>query len=195
MIHLGVVVLAYLIGSIPTAVILSRRLRGVDIREIGDGNMGAANMYHTLGPRLGIMVAVIDVLKGTLAVLVAQLLGLELIWQMLAGACAIIGHDFPIFVKFRGGQGTAVAVGTMLPLFPLQFMFGLALLSILFPIIRKFSLSLGISCGAMACFLLVQQQWFLLAYAVIVFLTIPLKSALDSHRRREIQGRETRVGP
>jgi len=107
----SVLVFAYLLGSMPTAVIVSKRFKGVDIRTIGDGNMGARNTFHSIGPKFGFMVAVIDFGKGALPVLLAYLLGLELGWQFLAGVLAILGHDFPVFANFKGGQGTASSPG------------------------------------------------------------------------------------
>jgi len=183
----AVLVVAYLLGSIPTALIMSKRLRGVDIRTLGDGNMGARNISRTLGAKLGIVVAVVDFMKGVLAVLLANLLGLALVWQILAGICAILGHDFPIFAKFKGGQGLATSLGTMLVLFPTQMLLGSILYAILFLTTKKSSISAGFGCGLMALLLGISQEWILLAYAVVIFLFIPLKQFMDSHRRREIE--------
>jgi len=130
---------------------------------------------------------VVDFLKGVLAVLLANLLGLALVWQILAGICAILGHDFPIFAKFKGGQGLATSLGTMLVLFPTQMLLGSILYAILFLTTKKSSISAGFGCGLMALLLGISQEWILLAYAVFIFLFIPLKQFMDSHRRREIE--------
>jgi glycerol-3-phosphate acyltransferase PlsY len=182
----SVLVFAYLLGSLPTALIVSRRFMGVDIRTIGDGNMGARNTFHAIGPRFGLMVAVIDFFKGALPVLLAYLLGLELGWQFLAGALAILGHDFPVFAGFKGGQGTASSLGTMAVLFPLPTLAGLVFYGGLYLITRSSNLSCAIGGAVIASILAVSQQWLLLVYCVAVFVFIPVKLFLDSPRRRAI---------
>lgn len=183
---ISVMVFAYLLGSMPTALIVSKRFKGVDIRTIGDGNMGARNTYHSIGSKFGIMVAVIDFFKGALPVLLAYLLGLELGWQFLAGALAILGHDFPVFAGFRGGQGTASTLGTMGALFPLPTLAGLVFYGGLYLITRSSNLSCGIGGAVIAAILALSQQWLLLTYAIAVFIFIPIKLFIDSPRRRAI---------
>jgi glycerol-3-phosphate acyltransferase PlsY len=182
----AVLVFAYLLGSLPTALIFSRRVKRVDVRTVGDGNMGARNTFHSIGPKFGVMVAVIDFFKGALPVLLAYLLGLELGWQFLAGILAILGHDFPIFAGFRGGQGTASTLGVMAVLFPLPTLAGLIVYGGLYLVTRSSNLSCSIGGGVIAGILAVSQQWLLLAYAVSLFLFIPVKLFLDSPRRRAI---------
>jgi glycerol-3-phosphate acyltransferase PlsY len=183
---ISVLVFAYLLGSMPTALIASKRFKGVDIRTVGDGNMGARNTFHSIGPKFGLMVAVIDFFKGALPVLLAYLLGLELGWQFLAGALAILGHDFPLFAGFRGGQGTASTLGTMGVLFPLPTLAGLVFYGGLYLITRSSNLSCAIGGAVIAGILAASQQWLLLTYAIAVFVFIPVKLFLDSPRRRAI---------
>jgi glycerol-3-phosphate acyltransferase PlsY len=109
-----IVALAYLLGSIPTAYIFGRLLKGVDIRQIGDGNMGAANTFRQLGPRAGITVGIIDAAKGALAVFIAQQAGLSLFAVLLAGTAVVAGHNWPVFLGFRGGRGEATTIGVLL---------------------------------------------------------------------------------
>jgi glycerol-3-phosphate acyltransferase PlsY len=109
-----IVALAYLLGSIPTAYIAGRILKGVDIRQIGDGNMGAANTFRQLGPKAGITVGIIDAAKGALAVLIAQIAGLSLFAVLLAGTAVVVGHNWPVFLGFRGGRGEATTIGVLL---------------------------------------------------------------------------------
>ncbi len=182
----SVLVFAYLLGSMPTALIVSKRFKSVDIRTIGDGNMGARNTYHSIGPKFGIMVAVIDFGKGALPVLLAYLLGLELGWQFLAGVLAILGHDFPAFAGFRGGQGTASTFGTMVVLFPLPTLAGLVFYGGLYLITRKSNLSCAIGGAVIAGIVALSQEWLLLAYAIAVFIFIPIKLLMDSPRRKAI---------
>jgi len=182
----AVLVFAYLLGSMPTALIVSRRFKGVDIRTIGDGNMGARNTFHAVGPRFGFTVAVIDFFKGALPVLLAYLLGLELGWQFLAGVLVILGHDFPVFANFKGGQGTASSLGTMAVLFPLPTLAGLVFYGGFYLITKSSNLSCGIGGAVIAGILAASQQWLLLAYAVAVFVFIPVKLFMDSPRRKAI---------
>jgi glycerol-3-phosphate acyltransferase PlsY len=183
---------AYLLGSIPTALVIGRRVKGIDIRTIGNGNMGASNAFHTLGEKAGIIVAVVDFIKGVIPVLIASLLGLSIVWQMIVGACAILGHDFPVFAKFQGGQGTATSLGTMLVLFPLQTLLGLIFYGALFLITKNSRLSCSIGGGLIALLLGVTQQWLLLIYSVAVFLFIPLKLFIDTPRRHAIEAEKSK---
>ena len=109
-----IVILGYFLGSIPTAYIVGRLLKGVDIRQIGDGNMGAANTFHQLGAKAGVAVGIIDAAKGALAVLIAQAAGLSLFAVLLTGAAVVIGHNWPVFIGFRGGRGEATTIGVLL---------------------------------------------------------------------------------
>lgn len=111
---------AYLIGSLPSAYIVTRLATGADIRHLGDGNMGAKNTFHSVGKIAGGTVAVADIAKGSLAVLLAQHLLLPEWGVFLAGAGAVLGHDFPVYLRFRGGQGMAAVMGVFAVLVPRQ---------------------------------------------------------------------------
>jgi|SRR5208283_1618362 len=180
-------IFAYLLGSTPTALIIAKRFKSLDIRSVGDGNMGAHNTFHEIGPRFGVLVAIVDFFKGVIPVFVAHVLGLGLAWQMIAGILAILGHDFPVFAKFQGGQGTATSLGTMLVLFTLPTIIGLISCGIIFLIIKNFNISLAIGGAIIALVLGISHQWILLAYAVPVFLFILLKLLIDSPRRKAIE--------
>lgn len=119
-----VVVLSYLLGSIPTGAIAGR-LRGIDLRSEGSGNLGATNALRVLGPAVGVPVLFVDVAKGALAVLaVARLAGADPLLgpsgiRLAAGLAAIAGHVWPVFAGFRGGKGVATACGVFLAMAPL----------------------------------------------------------------------------
>ena len=185
----AVLALAYLLGSIPTALIISKRVKFVDIRIIGDGNVGARNTFHQIGPKFGVIVGIIDFSKGALPVFLAYILGLNLGWQMLVGILAIFGHDFPVFANFKGGQGTATSLGTMFVLFHVPTLIGLITYGIIFCIIKNSNISLGIGGAVIALTLGISHQWLLFAYAVPVFIFIPIKLLIDSPRRRAIENR------
>ncbi len=185
---LFVLVISYLIGSLPTALIVSRAVAGVDIRQIGDGNMGARNVTHTLGWGPGIFVAVVDFSKGGLTVLLARQLGYSLNWQLAAGVCAVVGHDFPIYARFRGGQGMASILGTLIVFMPLQTLFGLILFGITYWLWRNFDLSASLGLGLLAAVDgYTHQPTVLIIYTVLLFLSIPAKKVLDWPRRRRLR--------
>lgn len=116
-----VLILAYLIGSIPSALIVGKLFYGIDIREHGSGNLGATNTFRILGVKPGIIVTAADILKGTLAASLPVLLGAS-IHPLIAGVCAVIGHMFPIFASFKGGKAVATSGGVLLYVEPLMFL-------------------------------------------------------------------------
>jgi glycerol-3-phosphate acyltransferase PlsY len=105
-----VVAAAYLVGSVPFAFLLSRR-RGVDLRQVGSGNVGATNVLRTSGVSTAVLALALDGLKGVLAVLLAQRLTSGPAAPMAAGLASVIGHIYPVWLRFRGGKGVATAAG------------------------------------------------------------------------------------
>jgi glycerol-3-phosphate acyltransferase PlsY len=108
-----VVILSYLIGSIPTAYIIGRINAGGDIRRMGDENAGAANAYRELGPRAGIIVFIIDAVKGSLVIFFALAVNMPQLVVLTAGLAAVIGHNWPVFLGFRGGRGVSTTIGIL----------------------------------------------------------------------------------
>lgn len=109
---------AYLLGSVPAAYLVAKWRRGIDIRQYGSGNVGAANISATVSKRWSIPVTIFDIGKGALAVWIAQRLGLEAYQQVTVGICTIIGHNWPIFLRFRGGRGVFTSLGVITMLSP-----------------------------------------------------------------------------
>lgn len=118
-------VLAYLIGSVPSAVWVSKWIFGIDIREHGSGNAGATNTFRILGSKAGSVVMLMDMLKGFIAVKLAFLSGIPTNWeaftnlQVFLGLASVIGHIFPIWAEFRGGKGIATLFGMILSIQPI----------------------------------------------------------------------------
>jgi len=108
------ILVGYLLGSIPFAYIVTKMAKGVDIRDVDIGNMGAGAVIRTVGVRAGMVVAVGDIGKGFVAVMVAQYLDVGLFWLFAAGFAAILGHCYPLYIGFRGGQGAATLSGVFL---------------------------------------------------------------------------------
>ena len=105
------IIIGYLIGAIPTAYLAGRWLRRKDIRELGDGNMGAQNAFREFGPATGIAVGLLDACKGALSILIPRAFNAPLPIVMASGAACIIGHNWPAFLGFRGGRGEAPTIG------------------------------------------------------------------------------------
>jgi glycerol-3-phosphate acyltransferase PlsY len=120
-------IIGYLLGSIPTAYIVSRIRRGIDIRTVGSGNVGGANVMR------------FDIAKGAAAILIAQALSVSELWIFGAGFAAVLGHNFPVFTGFRGGQGSATVIGIFLVLAPTAALVTLAVVAIPFFATRKFA--------------------------------------------------------
>lgn len=141
-------IMAYLLGSVPSAVWIGKRFYGIDIRKQGSGNAGATNAIRVLGLKAGIPVLLIDVFKAWLAVALAGwiatgiLTGETLIlFRMAAGAFAVIGHVFPVFAGFNGGKGVASLVGVVIALYPQAFLIVLLWFAIVFTITHYVSLA------------------------------------------------------
>jgi glycerol-3-phosphate acyltransferase PlsY len=114
---IAAIAIAYLVGSIPFAFLLSRR-SGIDLRQVGSGNIGASNVLRTSGVRAAVLAVALDAAKGSLAVLVAQPLAAGPSTSMAAGLASIIGHIYPFWLRFRGGKGVATAAGVFAVLTP-----------------------------------------------------------------------------
>ena len=116
---LGLGLLSYAIGSLPTAYLFTRYILGRDIRRMGDFNSGAANVFHNVGKKAGVAVGAIDIIKGGLVIVLAMALVDNEGMEMMAGAAAVAGHNFPAHLKFRGGRGAATAVGVLIASLPI----------------------------------------------------------------------------
>lgn len=141
MIEAIIFILAYLLGSIPSGLIVGKLGYGIDIREHGSGNLGGTNTFRTLGIKAGLLVTSADILKGTLAAALPLLFGLDHLHQLLVGIFAVIGHTYPIFAKFRGGKAVATSGGVLLCYVPLLFITMLAFFFIVLYISKYVSLS------------------------------------------------------
>ncbi|MEI5909240.1 glycerol-3-phosphate 1-O-acyltransferase PlsY [Bacillus spongiae] len=115
-----ILLLAYLLGSIPSGLIIGKLFYKKDIREHGSGNLGGTNTFRTLGVKAGLIVTIMDILKGTVATLLPLFFGSEL-HLLIPGIIAVLGHTFPIFAGFRGGKAVATSGGVILAYNPLFF--------------------------------------------------------------------------
>jgi acyl phosphate:glycerol-3-phosphate acyltransferase len=145
-IHIALaLVSAYLIGSFPSAYIVGKLSKGLDIRQVGSRNMGAMNTFYKVGFWWGILVLALDIGKGALAIGVAIWLGTHLYVQMGAGVAAVIGHNLPVFLKFKGGKGGAACIGILMVLMPWGVPMYLGLFLLLLAITRFPTLSYSLA--------------------------------------------------
>lgn len=189
--------IAYLLGSIPSAVWLGKWLHGIDVREHGSKNAGATNSFRVLGKRTGIMVLVLDVSKGVLSMMVCMLLlkqtGL-MIYQMVSAGICVLGHVFPVFAGFRGGKGVATSLGVFLGLNPLTALTCVLVFLVVFIGTRYVSLS-----SIIAAFLLPFISYFIYhqeAQAILyfnIFLSFIVILAHHKNIKRLIAGEEQRM--
>ncbi len=171
---------AYLFGSIPTAVWVGKAWYGIDVREHGSKNAGATNTFRVLGKKPGKVVLLIDVLKGALATLIPVIashfyLHLEvdtlIKMQILAAIFAVTGHVFPIFAQFRGGKGVATSLGVIIGLQPIAALICLVIFLVVF-IGSKF-VSLGAICASIAFplvvrFVLKEESMWLFGFSILL---------------------------
>lgn len=126
---IAILVLSYLVGSIPTAIIAGKVLRGIDVRQFGSGNAGGTNAFRVLGWKAGLFVSLFDIAKGAFATVVISQIRFDApflnptVLMILAGLCAILGHTFTIFAGFKGGKGVACGAGMIIGLYPVVFLF------------------------------------------------------------------------
>ncbi len=167
----ALVVLGYLCGSLPFGVILTRALRGVDVRAQGSGNIGATNVTRVAGRKLGALVLLLDATKGALPVLAATLLlPDEPRVHVAVALAAFLGHVFPIWLKLRGGKGVATALGVLLVLVPWAALAGLATFVVLFVLLRTSSIgSLAGGCVTVATAVLVARAPEYAVLAAVLF--------------------------
>ena len=135
----AIVLAGYLIGSIPFALILARRW-GSDLRRVGSGNLGAANVMRASGVTAGVLVAILDMAKGAASVWVAARVGDSADLPAAAGLAAIVGHVYPIWLRWHGGKGVATACGVFAMLTPLSVPFALAIFTLAVSLTRYISL-------------------------------------------------------
>jgi len=186
---------AYLLGSTPTSYAVARVFRGVDLREYGSKNLGATNLYRLMGIGAALPVAVYDVLKGTVPVLLALRLHPQPPWfTLLVGLAAVLGHVFSPFVRFRGGKGVATAAGVFLALTPWCILVALVVWVLVVKVTGFVSLGSIVAAAAFAFSvpLLYPGEWATFAVALVT-----LGFIVFTHRanvRRLIAGTESRFG-
>jgi glycerol-3-phosphate acyltransferase PlsY len=199
--------IAYLLGSIPSAVWIGKSWYGIDVREHGSKNAGATNTFRVLGKRAGIIVLIIDIIKGFLAVLLPGILLRSQVWgnnlvsedsiiliQIIAAILAVLGHVFPVFASFKGGKGVATSLGVIVGIHPPAA--GICVLIFLIVFIIFNFVSLGAICASIS-FPLVLMFVFNVTNTWLVLFSVFLSSAvIIAHKKnifRLLKGEESKM--
>ncbi len=195
------IILAYLIGSIPVALIISKKFFGIDIREYGSGNMGATNAFRVLGPKYGTIIMVLDILKGMLAVGLFYLLPYYLSnelertnFMIGLGLSAVMGHIFPIFANFKGGKGVATLLGMLIAVQPVVAVCCVAVFVLVLYLTRYVSLSSILGAIMLPVSVILIWNEHELSYRIFALLVAFL--VIITHQKnigRLIRGAESRI--
>ncbi len=208
-----ILILSYLVGSIPTSIVISKLAAGIDIRNYGSGNAGGTNVYRTLGWKYGILVILLDAFKGVIAVVfVARLHFGEIPFenptpfddftfiQLLAGVCTIIGHIWTVFAGFRGGKGMATAMGMTASLVTIDVLIAAAVFLIMILSFRYVSLGSITAAISLPIILFIRENFFhvhIEGYSTLIFFTIGVALLIVyTHRlniKRLLSGTENRI--
>jgi glycerol-3-phosphate acyltransferase PlsY len=190
---------AYLIGSIPTAYIFGRIFKGIDIREYGSGNVGATNAFRVIGRLPGIIVLAIDILKGLICVTYVANTFLYMapvtrpeLYRVLTGLTVILGHNWTVFLKFKGGKGVATSAGVVIGLIPKIFWLGFLVWFIVFSITGYVSVASIIAAISMPLFTLAFNE----PAEIVIFMSLLCLIIVYKHRsniKRLQIGEEKRI--
>jgi glycerol-3-phosphate acyltransferase PlsY len=194
------IILAYLLGSIPVAVVIGKAFFNTDVRNEGSGNAGATNTFRVLGWKAAVPVFLLDVVKGWLAIYMVHFLPFEIVsessYYYISTALAlavVLGHIYPIFAGFKGGKGVATLLGVGLALFPLSGMVAFGLWIIVFLLTGYVSLASVVACVAfpfLSLFLCGNTDIPLIVLSVAVAIFVPLTHAKNI--KRLLAGTESR---
>lgn len=204
LLYIAVAVAAYLCGSVPTGYLVAKA-RGIDIRSVGSGNIGATNVFRILGKKAGTFVLLVDAFKGFAScawvpLLLAHLLGQtnltaeKIEWlHIIGGMCSVLGHNYTCWLNFKGGKGIATSAGVILALFPKAFIIAFGLWVIVTAVTRYISLA-----SIVAAFVLPFATWMSgQSTKLIVLATIMGALAIYKHKaniKRLMNGTESRIG-
>ncbi len=194
MIYAVLLIASYFLGSIPFGLLVGKAMRGVDIRQFGSGNIGATNVYRTLGPGPGIIVFAADVLKGLIPVLAAKQLLPGVSWLIVAvGMMAIFGHTLSPFLGFKGGKGVATSLGVGIGLVPVPALIAFGIWVVVLAGTRYVSVA-----SMLACLSVPVMIWWMqgpMAYRVFgIFVAAYVIVKHRSNIARLMQGTENRFG-
>lgn len=184
------IILSYFFGSIPTALIFSK-MKNIDIRKQGSGNIGATNSFRVMGKRIGFTVTFVDIVKGLIPTIIAYAYGGDLL-AVCAAFAVVIGHSFSIFANFKGGKGIATGAGAVLVLDPLAVILGIILFIILLFATKYASLSSIIAAISVALFTWIFNDSLVIKIGVTLMVGFVILRH-HSNISRLIKGKENKV--
>ena len=214
MVSIGIItILSYLIGSIPTAIIVARRVRGIDIRQYGSGNAGGTNVFRVLGWKAGVFVILVDMAKGLFATMVlARLMYGPIpfanrtpfddftVVQIIAGCAAILGHVWTLFAGFKGGKGIATAGGMLIGIAPVEVAISVGVFALVLALFHYVSLGSLSAAITFPLTMFLRENVFMVdiaGYHTLIFFSIGIASLIIfTHRSnigRLIAGTEHRI--
>lgn len=197
LVYLIIIITAYLLGNISTSYIVAKRLAGVDIRTQGSGNAGSTNVLRTLGKKAGALTFIGDVLKGLIAVLIARFIayGVNLdntTCAYIAVVAVVLGHNYPVFLGFKGGKGVATSLGSMLGMNPLVALLCLGFFIIIVAITKYVSLGSILGIGLSPVIMMLNHNTK--GVLVTLFLTISVAITHKENIKRLLNGTERKLG-
>lgn len=185
------VLIAYLLGAVPFSHLIARWRAGINIRECGEGNVGARNVYHVVGPAWGVLASLLDTGKGLAAYLVADRLALSSTAVLICGFAAPLGHNFSPFLRFRGGKGVATTMGFLLGFLPFSTLSGGLLVALVYFLTHDLNkaLVLGVP-GVILLPPVFGAPLWTVPYVLCLFLPLAVKKAIDMPHERAIWTRD-----
>ncbi|MFB9863360.1 glycerol-3-phosphate 1-O-acyltransferase [Rufibacter immobilis] len=198
----GIILLAYLIGSVPTAVWVGKKYYGIDVRQHGSGNAGATNTFRVLGKKAGSIVMAVDIFKGWAATSLAVLLlhwgviapDQLIMYKLILGVMAVVGHIFPVYVGFKGGKGVATLMGMVLAVHLQVALLCLGVFLVVLLLTKYVSLSSMLAAIAFPLFLLLpvfRPEPLLLGFGVLIAVMVVLTHKKNINRL--LQGVESKA--
>lgn len=197
LIYLIIIIVAYLLGNISTSYIVAKKLAGVDIRTQGSGNAGSTNVLRTLGKKAGALTFIGDVLKGLIAVLLAKFIAYiahldQATCAYIAVVAVVLGHNYPVFLGFKGGKGVATSLGSMLGMNPIIALTCLGFFIIIVAITKYVSLGSILGIGLSPIIMIINHNNK--GVLVTLFLTISVVLTHKENIKRLLKGTERKIG-
>ena len=188
-------IISYLISAIPFGLLISRLFAGQDIRNYGSGNIGATNVTRVIGKKLGLVTLILDGLKGAAMIIIARIIfsngeNLEL-FLVLVGGISVIGHIFPVYIKFKGGKGVATAIAVLLAINPVVGLVNILAWLIIFTI-TKISAAASISSIIIATIFAIYYDVAIHEIALYIFLSALILIRHKENISRILQGKENK---
>lgn len=194
-----ILISCYLLGSVPSGYLIGKAFRGIDIRDFGSGNIGFTNVLRAIGTFPALIVLIIDITKGIVSVYLgfffAQLMGIDYqVMGGIGGLASIVGHNWPIFLKFKGGKGVAVTAGVFLALTPIPFLLSLLVMVGIIALTRYVSLGSIVAAGSLPFFVfwLRNNARLCLLLSIIAALFILFKHR--NNIQRLLRSKESKIG-